>query len=86
MIGMYTLNSHFACGMHDVSVTIIGALHVIPGSHCAGRAAETEIPSMLGKSQAHACVVGRGGASLMRPLLLHASSPSQARAHRRVIR
>lgn len=62
-----------------------GALHVIPGSHRAGRIAETEIPSMLEKSQAHACVVGRGGALLMRPLLLHASSPSQVPAHRRVI-
>jgi len=31
------------------------------------------------------CVVGRGGALLMRPLLLHASSPSQRPAHRRVI-
>lgn len=62
-----------------------GALHVIPGSHRAGRIAETEIPSMLEKSQAHACVVGRGGALLMRPLLLHASSPSQAPAHRRVV-
>jgi ectoine hydroxylase-related dioxygenase (phytanoyl-CoA dioxygenase family) len=62
-----------------------GALHVIPGSHCAGRIAETEIPSMLEKSHAHACVVGRGGALLMRPLLLHSSSPSQTPAHRRVI-
>ena len=62
-----------------------GALHVIPGSHRAGRIAETQIPSMLEKSQAHACVVGRGGALLMRPLLLHASSPSQTPAHRRVI-
>jgi len=62
-----------------------GALHVIPGSHRTGRIAETEIPSMLEKSQAHACVVGRGGALLMRPLLLHASSPSQRPAHRRVI-
>jgi ectoine hydroxylase-related dioxygenase (phytanoyl-CoA dioxygenase family) len=62
-----------------------GALHVIPGSHRAGRIAETEIPSTLEKFQAHACVIGRGGALLMRPLLLHASFPSQAPAHRRVI-
>lgn len=62
-----------------------GALHVIPGSHRAGRIPEKEIPSMLEKSQAHACIVGRGGALLMRPLLLHASSPSQTPAYRRVI-
>jgi ectoine hydroxylase-related dioxygenase (phytanoyl-CoA dioxygenase family) len=62
-----------------------GGLHVIPGSHRAGRIAETVIPSMLAKSQAHLCAVGRGGALVRRPLLLHASSPSQAPAHRRVI-
>jgi ectoine hydroxylase-related dioxygenase (phytanoyl-CoA dioxygenase family) len=62
-----------------------GALYVIPGSHRAGRIAETEIASILEKSKAHACVVGRGGALLMRPLLLHASSPSQIPSHRRVI-
>jgi ectoine hydroxylase-related dioxygenase (phytanoyl-CoA dioxygenase family) len=62
-----------------------GALHVIPGSHRAGRIAETEIPAILTKSQAHVCAVSRGGALLMRPLLLYASSASQAPAHRRVI-
>ena len=62
-----------------------GALYVIPRSHRAGRIAEADIPSILAKSNAHACIVGRGGALLMRPLLLHASSPSQAPAHRRVI-
>jgi len=62
-----------------------GALHVIAGSHRAGRIAEGEIPSILAKSRACTCTVGRGGAMLMRPLLLHASSPSKAPAHRRVI-
>ena len=62
-----------------------GALHVIAGSHRAGRIAEGEIPSILAKSRACTCTVGRGGAMLMRPLLLHASSPSYAPAHRRVI-
>jgi ectoine hydroxylase-related dioxygenase (phytanoyl-CoA dioxygenase family) len=62
-----------------------GALHVIPGSHRAGRIAESEIASVLAESQANACTVGRGGAMLMRPLLLHASSPSQVPVHRRVI-
>jgi len=62
-----------------------GALHVIPGSHRAGRVAEADIPSILANSQAHVCAVGRGGALLMRPLLLHSSSPSLAPAHRRII-
>ena len=62
-----------------------GALQVIPGSHRWGRIAEGEIPHILAQSQAHVCTVQRGGALLMRPLLLHASSASQAPAHRRVI-
>lgn len=62
-----------------------GALRVIPGSHRAGRIAETEIPSIVAKSQIRTCAVGRGDALLMRPLLLHASFPSQAPTHRRVI-
>jgi len=62
-----------------------GALQVIPRSHRSGRIAETEIPSLLSKSRPHVCTVDPGGALLMRPLLLHASSASQAPAHRRVI-
>ena len=62
-----------------------GALHVIPRSHCSGRIAEAEIPSVLAKSRPQVCAVDRGGAMLMRPLLLHASSASRAPAHRRVI-
>lgn len=62
-----------------------GALQVIPRSHRSGRIAETEIPSLLAKSRLHVCTVDRGGALLMSPLLLHASSASQAPAHRRVI-
>jgi hypothetical protein len=50
-----------------------GALHVFPGSQRADRNGEAEIPSVLANSQAHAFVVGRCGALLMRPLLLHAS-------------
>lgn len=37
-----------------------GALQVmIPGSHRAGRIAEAETPSVLARSEAHSCVVGR---------------------------
>ena len=62
-----------------------GALHVVPGSHRSGRIPEKDIPSILAKSQAKVCSVDRGGALLMRPLLLHASSPSETPVHRRVI-
>ena len=62
-----------------------GALRVIPRSHRSGRIAEAEIPSVVAKLQPRVCAVGRGGALLMRPLLLHASSASQTPTHRRVV-
>jgi ectoine hydroxylase-related dioxygenase (phytanoyl-CoA dioxygenase family) len=62
-----------------------GPLRVIPGSHRGGRIPEEQIPAYRKRMGEYVCVVGRGGALLMRPLLLHASSPSQAAGHRRVI-
>lgn len=62
-----------------------GALRVIPGSHLRGRIPEAEIPDIRAKISERVCEVSAGGALLMRPLLLHASSPSQNPAHRRVI-
>jgi hypothetical protein len=62
-----------------------GALRVIPGSHRYGRIPENRLQAILQSSEAHVCNVNRGGALLMRPLLLHASSPSLSPAHRRVI-
>ena len=62
-----------------------GPLRCSPGSHRSGR---------LNPDQAHAekqrlgeqvCLVPRGGALLMRPLCLHASSPAKSPSHRRVI-
>jgi hypothetical protein len=62
-----------------------GALRVIPGSHSRGRIPEDQIPAIREQSQEIVCESGVGGALLMRPLLLHASSPSQLPNHRRVI-
>ena len=61
-----------------------GALRVIPGSHLCGRIPEDDIATMR-KSAEVVCAVGAGGALLMRPLLLHASSPSRVQGHRRVV-
>ena len=61
-----------------------GALRVIPGSHLHGRIPEDEIQAMR-ETHEFVCVVGVGGALLMRPLLLHASSPSRVPGHRRVV-
>ena len=62
-----------------------GALRVIPGSHRLGRIAVSDIPEHRARLGEVTCPVGEGGAMLMRPLLLHASSKSCAGGHRRVI-
>ena len=62
-----------------------GALRVIPKSHLQGRIPENEILSIRHSSPERICEVALGGALLMRPLLLHASSPSRVPGHRRVI-
>jgi hypothetical protein len=62
-----------------------GALRVVPGSHRLGRIPEADIASILKESTEHICSVGAGGALVMRPLLLHASSPSVVPGHRRVV-
>jgi hypothetical protein len=61
-----------------------GALRVISGSHVHGRISEHDIPAMREMAEV-VCAVGVGGALLMRPLLLHASSPSRVPGHRRVV-
>lgn len=62
-----------------------GALRVIPGSHRRGRIPEDEIEAVRFKGPEEICAVKAGGALLMRPLLLHASSTSTVPDHRRVI-
>ncbi|MFC5865177.1 phytanoyl-CoA dioxygenase family protein [Acidicapsa dinghuensis] len=62
-----------------------GALRVIAGSHNKGRIAENEIAAVRELGREAVCEVDRGGVLLMRPLLLHASSPSSSPSHRRVI-
>jgi hypothetical protein len=62
-----------------------GALRVLAGSHKHGRIPENQIQSIREISKESVCSVKAGGALLMRPLLLHASSPSRIPAHRRVV-
>jgi ectoine hydroxylase-related dioxygenase (phytanoyl-CoA dioxygenase family) len=62
-----------------------GALRVIAGSHLSGRIPEAEISSCRARGHEQICAVAAGGALLMRPLLLHASSPSRLPGHRRVV-
>ena len=62
-----------------------GALRVLPGTHKCGRFTPEGIADAQSKVEPVTCTVSRGGAVLMRPLLLHASSPAVDPKHRRVI-
>lgn len=69
----------------DASDAGNGPLRVLPSSHRAGKLRDEEIPSWRDKVSEEVCLVPRGGVLLMRPLLLHASSPAVRPDHRRVI-
>ena len=62
-----------------------GALRVLAGSHQSGRLSSTEIQELRQTQSEEVCVVPAGGVLLMRPLLLHASSPSKTLRRRRVL-
>jgi ectoine hydroxylase-related dioxygenase (phytanoyl-CoA dioxygenase family) len=62
-----------------------GALRVIPGSHRHGLLSDDEIQDWKAQATTVPCSVLRGGALLMRPLLLHASSVASRPTHRRVL-
>ena len=62
-----------------------GPVQVLPGTHKAGRLTSEQIQRCRQETEAVACTAPSGGALLMRPLLLHASSASQVPRHRRVI-
>jgi ectoine hydroxylase-related dioxygenase (phytanoyl-CoA dioxygenase family) len=70
----------------DASDEANAPLRVAPGSHLRGRLSAEAIARMLADSTPVSCLVPRGGALLMRPLLLHASSASRRpERHRRVV-
>jgi ectoine hydroxylase-related dioxygenase (phytanoyl-CoA dioxygenase family) len=77
--GMLAIRIHLDTNDHQN-----GPLRVIPGSHKHGRMTGEQI-AKWDKSEAVACLVPRGGALLMRPLILHASSACQLPKGRRVI-
>ena len=77
---MLTVRLHLdLCGEEN------GALRVLPRSHTRGKIPEEEIPALRESLPEEVCAVGLGGALLMRPLLLHASSPARIPGHRRVV-
>jgi ectoine hydroxylase-related dioxygenase (phytanoyl-CoA dioxygenase family) len=62
-----------------------GPLRVLAGSHRRGRLDAAQISAAREATPETVCLAPRGGALLMRPLLLHASSPATVAAHRRVL-
>ena len=62
-----------------------GPLRVLPGSHRSGRLSAQEIEAWKGRVTEKVCLVQRGGIVMMKPLILHASSPAAEPRHRRVI-
>jgi ectoine hydroxylase-related dioxygenase (phytanoyl-CoA dioxygenase family) len=62
-----------------------GPLRVLPGSHRRGILNSDDIERWKRRVTEVACHMKSGSVLIMRPLLLHASSPAQSPAHRRVI-
>jgi len=62
-----------------------GPLQVVPGSHRHGILADDAAFALRAATPPVACTVARGGAMLMRPLLLHASSKASGTSRRRVL-
>jgi hypothetical protein len=77
---MLTLRVHL-----DDNDETTGPLRVVPGSHARGRLDAGETRAWLERVPPRTCPVARGGVLVMRPLLLHASSPAQDPGHRRVV-
>jgi hypothetical protein len=78
--GMVTLRVHL-----DGCDASAGPLRVLPGSHDAGRLGAEAQRIRLEREPMVECLVGAGGVVMMRPLLLHASSPAIAPSRRRVV-
>jgi hypothetical protein len=62
-----------------------GALRVVPGSHALGRLSKERADCLRLERGERVIPVLRGGALVMRPLLLHASSKAISRSARRVL-
>lgn len=78
--GMLTVRVHLDdCGLDN------GPVRVLPGSHRLGKVSPDAVEDLRGSIREVAVTVPAGGLMLMRPLLLHASSPSTGPSHRRVI-
>lgn len=79
LAGLVALRIHF-----DPTDGETGALCVVPGSHLAGVMPSGQI-SNVPLDQYVPCAAGAGDVLILRPLLLHRSSPSRGEGQRRVL-
>lgn len=77
---MLTLRIHL-----DPADETNGALRVLPGTHKRGRLDASQIDHLKQQHKSVTCTVRKGGALLMRPLILHSSLPAVKPVHRRVL-
>ncbi len=81
-----SLSQVLALRIHlDDSTSSNGPLRVLPGTHALGVLDDSRIQELSAKINAVECLTSAGGIVAMRPLLVHASSKSQADAKRRVL-
>ncbi len=69
----------------DDSTSQNGPLRVLPGTHMLGTLGDDAIHELSSRISPIECTVARGGVVAMRPLIVHASSKSQATMPRRVL-
>lgn len=69
----------------DDTPTLNGALRVLAGTHTLGRLSRSAVAELCDRLDATDCPVSAGGAMVMSPLLLHASSRATSPCRRRVL-
>ena len=69
----------------DDSTAANGPLRVLPGTHRNGVLTDQQVEAAVAKVDATTCLVSQGGAIVMRPLIIHASSKSESSIPRRVL-
>jgi len=77
---MLTIRLHLdSCGPEN------GPIRMLPGSHRSGKLTSSEIDAWKSRVASIELPCPAGGLVLMRPLIVHASSPATQPSHRRVI-
>ena len=69
----------------DDSTEQNGPLRVLPRSHNLGVLSDEQVHALVKERPAACCLTDQGGAIIMRPLIIHASSKSVSSAERRVL-